>query len=107
MGHLLIFQDLPSYCLVVFFQLIQKHNSEGHSYTMAMNEFGDLSVEEYRSFFPGSSSRLHQETKRQGSSFSLSSGEPQLPDTVDWRTKGYVTPVKNQGELLVFINFLH
>lgn len=68
-----------------------------------MNEFGDLTVEEYRSIFPGSNSRLYQETKRhdQASSFSLSSGGPQLPDTVDWRTKGYVTPVKNQGKLLV------
>lgn len=80
-------------------ELIQKHNSEGRSYSLAMNEFGDLTVEEYRSLFPGSTSCLYQETKRQGSFFSLSSGVTQLPDTVDWRTKGYVTPVKNQGQL--------
>lgn len=80
-------------------ELIQKHNSEGRSYSLAMNEFGDLTVEEYRSLFSGSTSCLYQETKRQGSFFSLSSGVTQLPDTVDWRTKGYVTPVKNQGQL--------
>ncbi|XP_020631226.1 cathepsin L1-like [Orbicella faveolata] len=82
---------------------IQKHNSEGHSYTLAMNQFGDLTVDEYRSFFPGSESRLYKETKRHGSSFSLSSGVTQLPDTVDWRTKGYVTPVKNQGKLPLLV----
>lgn len=90
--------------VVVFSQLIQKHNSEGHSYSLAMNEFGDLTVEEYRSLFPGSTSCLYQETKRQGSFFSLSSGVTQLPDTVDWRTKGYVTPVKNQGKLPLLVS---
>lgn len=64
-----------------------------------MNEFGDLTVDEYRSFFLGFNSRFYKETKRQGASFFLSSGATQLPDTVDWRTKGYVTPVKNQGKI--------
>jgi len=78
-------------------QRIQKHNSEGQSYTLAMNEFGDLTVDEYRSFLLGFNPRAYKETKRQGSS--PSSRVTQLPDTVDWRTKGYVTPVKNQGQL--------
>lgn len=76
---------------------IQQHNSEGHSYTLAMNQFGDLTVDEYRFFFLGLRSHFSNETEQQGSSFLPPSGVT-LPDTVDWRTKGYVTPVKNQGQ---------
>jgi len=75
---------------------IQQHNSEGHSYTLAMNQFGDLTVDEYRFFFLGLRSHFSDRTKQHGSSFLPPSGVT-LPDTVDWRTKGYVTPVKNQG----------
>ena len=67
-----------------------------------MNEFGDLTVDEYRSFFLGFNPSAHyKETKREGSS--LSSRVTQLPDTVDWRTKGYVTPVKNQGKFPLLV----
>lgn len=76
---------------------IQQHNSEGHSYTLAMNQFGDLTVDEYRFFFLGVRAHFSNETEREGSHFLPPSGVT-LPDTVDWRTKGYVTPVKNQGQ---------
>ena len=62
-----------------------------------MNQFGDLTVDEYRYFFLGLRSYFSNGTK--GSTFLPPSGVT-LPDTVDWRTKGYVTPVKNQGMLL-------
>ncbi|XP_020631221.1 cathepsin L1-like [Orbicella faveolata] len=62
-----------------------------------MNQFGDLTVDEYRFFFLGLRSHFSDETEQQGSHFLPPSGVS-LPDTVDWRTKGYVTPVKDQGQ---------
>ena len=67
-----------------------------------MNQFGDLTLDEYRFFFLGLRSHFSNETKREGSTFLPPSGVT-LPDTVDWRTKGYVTPVKNQGMLTIAI----
>lgn len=61
-----------------------------------MNQFGDLTVYEYSFFFLGLRSHFSNETKSQGSTFLPPSGVT-LPATVDWRTKGYVTPIKNQG----------
>lgn len=60
-----------------------------------MNQLGDLTPTEYRSLMLGAKYPGNK-TKDTGSTFLPPSGVT-LPDTVDWRTKGYVTPVKDQG----------
>jgi cathepsin L len=62
-----------------------------------MNQLGDLTQTEYRALMLGAKYPGNK-TKDTGSTFLPASGV-KLPDTVDWRTQGYVTPVKNQGTL--------
>merc|ERR1719311_1644509 len=70
-----------------------------HTYTMGMNEFGDLTWTEFQHMYLGTRvtpEKLaeHQAHERQH----LASGNVQLPSSVDWRTKNAVTHVKNQGQ---------
>ncbi|XP_031558765.1 cathepsin L1-like [Actinia tenebrosa] len=74
-------------------EIIKAHNAGKHSYTLAMNHFGDLTATEFKYLFLGY--RANNSTK--GSTF-LPPSNVVLPSTVDWRTKGYVTPVKNQKQ---------
>lgn len=61
---------------------------------MAVNRFTDMSSAEFVAFFNGlrmpTQQRLHQQLH-------IESGAT-IPDTVDWRTKNVVTPVKNQQQ---------
>ncbi|KAL8604589.1 hypothetical protein ACOMHN_013369 [Nucella lapillus] len=85
----------------MFFQNLRdvlRHNAKypvSVSYVRGMNQFSDMTVEEYRTY-----NRL-QATIRSSSicsSVSHNVSLESLPTTVDWRTKGFVTPVKNQGQ---------
>ncbi|KAJ7985553.1 hypothetical protein DPEC_G00353280 [Dallia pectoralis] len=77
--------------------LISLHNLEAsmgmHTYDLGMNHLGDLTQEEVAQSF--ASLRVPADLKREPSAFLGSSGAP-IPDTVDWREKGYVTSVKMQ-----------
>jgi C1A family cysteine protease len=76
---------------------IYLHNTNGdHSYELGMNSFGDLTSEEFVSTHTG-----YKHIKREYLR-SLNAPEDveylELNSSVDWRTDGAVTPVKDQGQ---------
>ncbi|XP_030621544.1 pro-cathepsin H [Chanos chanos] len=72
---------------------IEEHNAGGHSFTMGLNHFSDLTFTEFKKDFLLTEPQNCSATR--GSH--LHSSGP-YPDAVDWRRRGnFVTPVKNQG----------
>eukprot|EP00794_Sanderia_malayensis_P017638 gene17638-19393_t len=76
---------------------ITKHNQENHDMKLAMNHFGDLTNDEFRMHMNGYMGKVDYNATSEGSSF-LELSNVKVPETVDWRTKGYVAPVQNQEQ---------
>ncbi|XP_027364351.1 low-temperature-induced cysteine proteinase-like [Abrus precatorius] len=81
-------------------RFIEEHNKMGEKgYMLGLNKFADLSNEEYKAMFLGG--RLRRSDKglfgKKSGRYAYREGEA-LPDMVDWREKGAVAPVKNQGQ---------
>jgi len=78
-------------------ETIRLHNEAAdagkHSYTLAMNEFGDLSHAE---FVAGHVGKI-PERKQQPNKVKLAPVSP-ADESIDWRAEGAVTPVKNQQQ---------
>ena len=77
--------------------VITAHNAKGKSYTLAHNEFSDLTSETFRvERFPGLLPATDDTTA--GTPHRMFEGlHGPLPAAVDWEAVGAVTPVKNQG----------
>ncbi|XP_057290922.1 uncharacterized protein LOC130613622 [Hydractinia symbiolongicarpus] len=73
---------------------ITEFNSASTNLFLRMNIFGDWTNTEYRQTMNG---YFQRSANSSGSTF-LPPSHTQIPDTVDWRDQGYVTPVKNQGQ---------
>jgi len=71
--------------------LIERVNSENRGYSLDLNEFADLTWEEFKA----TKMQAPQHCSATKGNHRLS-GNPDAP-AIDWRQKGVVTPVKNQG----------
>lgn len=76
-------------------RIIDSHNSVlGQNFTMGVNQFTDLTPEEFKTVY---ASGLKTEVGLYGCK-SFSSSSSGTPPTIDWRTLGVVTSVKDQGQ---------
>jgi cathepsin L len=74
-------------------KFIDEQNAKNVGYTLAMNEFGDLTNQEFRRIFNGV--KVPTGYVHEASDFEAAVA---APTSFDWRTKGAVTGVKNQGQ---------
>lgn len=78
---------------------IDAHNAAAdagvHSFRLGLNRFADLTNDEYRATYLGVRTKPQRERKL-GDRY-LAGDNEELPESVDWRAKGAVAEVKDQG----------
>uniref|UniRef100_A0A667ZF16 Cathepsin K n=1 Tax=Myripristis murdjan TaxID=586833 RepID=A0A667ZF16_9TELE len=79
-------------------RMIEAHNQEAalglHSYELGMNHLGDMTSEEVVDKMTGLQVPLNRE---RNFTMVMDDKQPRPPKSIDYRRKGMVTPVKNQG----------
>ncbi|KAG6545013.1 hypothetical protein Mapa_013705 [Marchantia paleacea] len=75
---------------------IEEHNSKPSSYKLGLTKFADLSQEEFKAKYLKTRFRRNDRSS-QAPTFSYANVEA-VPKAVDWRKKGAVTAIKDQGE---------
>ncbi|XP_060112453.1 cathepsin K [Heteronotia binoei] len=79
---------------------INTHNLEfslgRHTFEVAMNHLGDMTSEEVVQKMTGL--KVPSSRKQNNDTLYIPDWEKRAPDSMDYRKKGYVTPVKNQGQ---------
>ncbi|WOL19498.1 hypothetical protein Cni_G28296 [Canna indica] len=73
---------------------IDETNKRRKSYWLGLNEFADIGHEEFKEKFLGLNTHPMKDVKLKPFMYENAAN---LPKSVDWRKKGAVTPVKNQG----------
>ncbi|KAL6651833.1 hypothetical protein ACP70R_010758 [Stipagrostis hirtigluma subsp. patula] len=78
-------------------RFVDAHNARAgeHGFRLGMNRFADLTNEEFRAAYLGA--RPVPRNRAAGERY-RHDGSEELPEAVDWREKGAVAPVKNQGQ---------
>jgi len=74
----------------------EEHNKSGASWNMAVNQFSDLTEAEFEAFHMGGYKKTPVMATSNMEGLTVKRAKD-LPASVDWRDKGAVTPVKDQG----------
>jgi len=78
---------------------IAAHNKLAqHPFRLTMNKFGDMLPHEFAKVHNGLKVPKNHGLLRMGVGSFLPPSHVKVPDSVDWREKGYVTPVKDQKQ---------
>ncbi len=74
---------------------INEHNARQTSFQLSHNKYSDLTPNEYLKLLKGFNSSQHAPNPN-NLEFSLQATN--LPESIDWRQKGYVNPIQDQGQ---------
>jgi cathepsin L len=77
-------------------KIIDEHNAKGLSWEMGVNQFTDLTQQEFSDTFLGYIPR--QNDYYRSLNLHVAPQGQVLADELDWRTKGAVTPIKDQAQ---------
>lgn len=90
------------YRMTIYHQNLNKiyqHNTANHTWTMDVNQFADLTADEFSARYVGGgliADRHNRKTLRHRVANLVNTTA--LPTSVDWEAKGAVTPIKNQEQ---------
>lgn len=78
---------------------VHNTNKLDKPYKLTLNKFADMTNYEFRSFYAGSKISHHRmfQGERLGTNFMYENVDD-IPPSVDWRARGAVTDVKDQGQ---------
>ena len=78
-------------------KLVETFNAAAnHKYKLGTNQFADLTNEEFRAIYNGF--RPSKVTTTKAAKSFRYENVTAVPSTMDWRKKGAVTPIKDQGQ---------
>jgi len=90
--------DLRFNIFKAYLAKMEEHNKSGSTWTMGLNQFSDLNQAERKSLWTTQGYKRMPMSGEERLSQTVTKRAQELPESIDWRDKGVVSAVKNQGQ---------